>query len=114
MFMALFVVYGFDTAGTFGEETLDAGRQAPRGVLSAIWLSGIVGAIFLLAVMLSFTDMAKAVDTGQKFGFPIADTIKENLTFALGGVTLGDLYLVRDPRSRCTSARSRSRARRPG
>ena len=24
MFMALFVVYGFDTAGTFGEETLDA------------------------------------------------------------------------------------------
>ena len=29
MFMALFVVYGFDTAGTFGEETLDADRQAP-------------------------------------------------------------------------------------
>ena len=34
MFMALFVVYGFDTAGTFGEETVDASRQAPRGVLS--------------------------------------------------------------------------------
>ena len=34
MFMALFVVYGFDTAGTFGEETVDAGRQAPRGVLA--------------------------------------------------------------------------------
>ena len=27
MFMALFVVYGFDTAGTFGEETLDASRR---------------------------------------------------------------------------------------
>jgi urea carboxylase system permease len=94
MFMALFVVYGFDTAGTFGEETLDASRQAPRGVLSAIWLSGIVGAIFLLAVTLSFQDMSKAVATGQAFGFPIADTIKENLTFALGGITLGDLYLV--------------------
>ena len=59
MFMALFVVYGFDTAGTFGEETLDAGRQAPRGVLSAIWLSGLVGAIFLLAVTLSFKDIAR-------------------------------------------------------
>jgi amino acid transporter len=94
MFMALFVVYGFDTAGTFGEETLDAGRQAPRGVLSAIWLSGIVGAIFLLAVTLSFQDVGKAIETGQKFGFPIADTIKENLTFAIGGITLGDLYLV--------------------
>ena len=60
MFMALFVVYGFDTAGTFGEETVDAGRQAPRGVLSSIWLSGIVGAIFLLAVTLSFKDIAAA------------------------------------------------------
>lgn len=94
MFMALFVVYGFDTAGTFGEETLDASRQAPRGILSAIWLSGIVGAIFLLAVTLSFKDMGAAVATGQAFGFPIADTIKENLTFSIGGVTLGELYLV--------------------
>lgn len=94
MFMALFVVYGFDTAGTFGEETLDAGRQAPRGVLSAIWLSGLVGAIFLLAVTLSFKDMAAAIAEGQAAGFPIATTIKDNLTFALGGITLGELYLV--------------------
>jgi amino acid transporter len=95
MFMALFVVYGFDTAGTFGEETLDSARQAPRGVLSAIWLSGAVGAIFLLAVTLSFTDVGAAVQTGQAFGFPIADTIKDNLTFGLlGAFTMGDLYLV--------------------
>ena len=83
--MALFVVYGFDTAGTFGEETIDASRQAPRGILSAIWLSGIVGAIFLLAVILSFQDMTAAIATGQAFGFPIADTIKQNLTFASAG-----------------------------
>ncbi|MEA2536543.1 MAG: hypothetical protein QOF11_777 [Chloroflexota bacterium] len=94
MFMALFVVYGFDTAGTFGEETLDASRQAPRGVLSAIWLSGLVGGIFLLAVTLSFKDIAAAVAEGQAFGFPIATTIKDNLTFQLGPTTLGDLYLV--------------------
>jgi urea carboxylase system permease len=94
-FMALFVVYGFDTAGTFGEETLDASRQAPRGILSAIWLSGVVGAIFLLAVTLSFQDMGAAVKSGQEFGFPIADTIKTNLVFAFpGGFTMGDLYLV--------------------
>lgn len=94
MFMALFVVYGFDTAGTFGEETVDASRQAPRGVLSAIWLSGLVGGIFLLAVTLSFQDVGAAVATGQAFGFPIADTIKENLTFSFGFITLGELYLV--------------------
>jgi amino acid transporter len=94
MFLALFVVYGFDTAGTFGEETVDASRHAPRGVLTAIWLSGIAGFIFLLGVILSFKDMNKAVADGQAFGFPFAETIKENLTMGLGGVTLGDVYLV--------------------
>ncbi len=95
MFMALFVVYGFDTAGTFGEETVDAGRQAPRGVLSAIWLSGIIGFVFLLAVDLSFRDVGKAVAEGQAFGFPFATTILENLTTNLfGDFTLGKLYLL--------------------
>jgi amino acid transporter len=93
-FIALFVVYGFDTAGTFGEETLDAGRQAPRGILSAIWLSGIIGAVFLLAILLSFKDVDAAIAEGQAFGFPIATTITENLNQEIaGGVTFGELYL---------------------
>ena len=93
MFLALFVVYGFDTAGTFGEETVDAGRMAPRGILSAIWLSGLAGFLFLLGVILSFKDIGKAVAEGQAFGFPFATTIKENLTASIGGITLGDVYL---------------------
>jgi amino acid transporter len=93
-FIALFVVYGFDTAGTFGEETVDAGRQAPRGILSAIWLSGIVGAVFLLAILLSFKDIDAAIKEGQAFGFPIATTITDNLNQEIaGGITFGELYL---------------------
>jgi amino acid transporter len=93
-FIALFVVYGFDTAGTFGEETIDAGRQAPRGILSAIWLSGIVGAIFLLAILLSFQDLDAAIAEGQAFGFPIATTLQQNLTQEIvAGITFGELYL---------------------
>src|SRR5436309_8262180 len=84
MFMALFVVYGFDTAGTFGEETLDASRQAPRGILSAIWLSGIIGAVFLLAIILAIPDLAASF----KDPAPIATTIKAGL-----GNTMGDVYL---------------------
>jgi amino acid transporter len=43
---------------------------------------------------LSFKDMGAAVKEGQAAGFPIATTIKDNLTFSVGGVTLGELYLV--------------------
>ena len=84
MFMSLFVVYGFDTAGTFGEETLDASRQAPRGVLSAIWLSGIVGAVFLLAIVLATPDMNAALSDPA----PIATAIEAGL-----GQTFGSIYL---------------------
>ncbi len=85
MFMSLFVVYGFDTAGTFGEETLDASRQAPRGILSAIWLSGIVGAIFLLAIILATPDMTAALTDPA----PITTAIKAAL-----GDTFGNVYLL--------------------
>jgi len=84
MFMSLFVVYGFDTAGTFGEETIDASRQAPRGILTAIWVSGAIGAVFLLAVILATPDMQAAF----KDPFPIATAIKAGL-----GDTFGTIYL---------------------
>ena len=90
MFMALFVVYGFDTAGTFGEETLDASRQAPRGVLWSVAVSGIVGTVFLLAVILAIPDVPAAM--GQ--AFPIADTITATLTYEIAaGITVGEIYL---------------------
>ena len=94
MFMALFVVYGFDTAGTFGEETVDASRQAPRGVLWSVAISGIVGVVFLLAVILAIPSMPDAIAEGQALGFPIATTIQATLTAELvAGITVGEVYL---------------------
>jgi urea carboxylase system permease len=93
-FMSIFIVYGFDTAGSFGEETLDASRQAPRGVLSSIWISGAVGVVFLLAVILSLQDIPAAMAEGLAGGFPIATTINQNLTAELAGISVGEVYLL--------------------
>ena len=100
MFMALFVVYGFDTAGTFGEETIDASRQAPRGVLSAIWLSGLVGAVFLLAVILvDSRTWARRSRRARRSGSRSPTTIKQNLTYDdLGRDHARRPVPVRDPR----------------
>ena len=86
-FMSLFVVYGFDTAGTYGEETLDASRQAPRGILSAILLSGLIGAIFILAILLSAKDLNGLISSAAPF--PIADVIHENMGDFWGNIYLG-------------------------
>ncbi len=95
-YMSVFIVYGFDTAGTFGEETVDASRQAPKGVLSSIWISGAVGVVFLLAIILSIKDIPARMAGGLSGAeFPIATTILDNLNQTLvGDLTLGEVYLA--------------------
>ena len=46
--MPLYVMYGFDTAGSLAEETDDPSRRAPRAVLQALATAGTMG--FLLIV----------------------------------------------------------------
>lgn len=94
-FMAAFVVYGFDTAGTFGEETLDATRQAPRGLLSSVLISGLVGAIFIPAVILATPDVPASMQEGLAGGFPIATVISNAFgTKLIGNLTGADIYLL--------------------
>jgi urea carboxylase system permease len=59
MFMSLFVIFGFDTAGSLGEETVDPQREAPRGVLLSIGLSFFAGLLFLGAAVLAIKDVPK-------------------------------------------------------
>jgi amino acid transporter len=94
MFMSVFIVYGFDTAGSFGEETVDPGRQAPRGVLSSILMSFVVGLIFIPAVILAAPDISATMAEGGAGGFPVGTIIAGALTQELlFGITLGELYL---------------------
>jgi hypothetical protein len=100
----LFVVYGFDTAGTFGEETLDASRQAPRGISRRSGCPGIVGAIFLLAVILATPDMpaASRIRSRSPTAIKAGSRRTRSATVYLFVILLAS-----------SSARRRSRARRP-
>lgn len=53
MLMSLFVVYGFDTAGTLAEETHDPSRSAPRALLLALLGSFLLGGLFLVGAILA-------------------------------------------------------------
>lgn len=63
MLMSLFVVYGFDTAGTLAEETHNPSRAVPRALLVALLGSFIIGGLFLLGSVLAIPsgsgDLAK-------------------------------------------------------
>src|SRR5256712_855514 len=56
MFMSLFVIYGFDTAGTLAEETQDPRREAPRAIIGSIIGAFVIGGAFLYPVLLALPD----------------------------------------------------------
>lgn len=95
MYMSIFILFGFDTAGTFGEETVDAGRQAPRGVILSVLASGVVGIVFFLGILLAIPDVGATIEEGLGGGFPIATIITTNLnTEVAAGITFGEIYLL--------------------
>ncbi len=91
LFMSLYVIYGFDTAGTLGEETRDPQRNAPRGVLWSIGLSFIAGLLFLGGTILSIKDLPKI--EGIAGGANYTQTLPTIIQDALGPV-FGTIYLV--------------------
>jgi urea carboxylase system permease len=90
LFMSLFVIYGFDTAGTLGEETRNPQKNAPRGVLWSIGLSFIAGLLFLGGTLLSIKNYPKIEGIAQGTNFLTA--LPQIIQDALGQFW-GDVYL---------------------
>jgi urea carboxylase system permease len=85
MFMSLFVIYGFDTAGSLGEETVNPGREAPRGVLLAIGLSFLAGFLFLGAAVIAIKNVPAIMASAT----PLPDIIQGAF-----GTGWGKVYLI--------------------
>jgi urea carboxylase system permease len=84
MFMSLFVIYGFDTAGTLAEETRDPRREAPKAIIGSIVGAFIIGGIFLYAMLLAIPNLPDAI----KGGFGPAQIIDANFGNAFSTVFL--------------------------
>src|SRR5438132_4776817 len=84
MFMSLFVIYGFDTAGTLAEETKDPRREAPKAIIGSIIGAFIIGGIFLYAMLLAIPNLKD----GIKNGFGPAAIIDANFGNAFSTVFL--------------------------
>jgi urea carboxylase system permease len=83
--MAAYVMVGFDSAGELSEETHNPRRTAPKAIIGALCVSGIGGALLLLAAIMA----APSLTSGDlsTVGLPYV------LTAALG-TTLGKIFLV--------------------
>jgi urea carboxylase system permease len=82
-----YVMYGFDTAASLGEETVDPRRTAPRAILRAIMASFVLGGLILLFAILAAPDLTDP-RIGEKDG-----GLQYIVLLVLGG-TLGKVMLI--------------------
>jgi amino acid transporter len=61
--MPLYVMYGFDTAGSLAEETDDPRRRAPRAVLQALATAGTMGFLLIVFGTMAVSDKLYADPT---------------------------------------------------
>ncbi|HLX33408.1 MAG TPA: APC family permease [Gaiellaceae bacterium] len=84
MFMALFVIYGFDTAGTLAEETRNPRVEAPKAILGSIAGAFVIGGIFLFCMLLAIPNLKDAISGA----FTPASIIESNFGSAMSAAFL--------------------------
>jgi urea carboxylase system permease len=80
-----YVMYGFDTASSLGEETMDPRRTAPAAILRAIIASFVIGGLILLFAILAMPDL-----TDPEIG---VSGLQYIILTVLGG-TVGTIFLI--------------------
>jgi urea carboxylase system permease len=80
-----YVMYGFDTASSLGEETVDPRKNAPTAILRALVASFFIGGAILLGALMAVGDIrAEELSTGG-LQYVVLDVL---------GSTVGKIFLI--------------------
>src|SRR3954471_25034685 len=88
--MAAYVMVGFDSAGELAEETKAPRRAAPRAILRALTVSGVGGALLLLAGILA----APSLTDGNLASIGLPYVLTSSLGDTVGKVFLADVTIA--------------------
>ncbi|GAA4843194.1 APC family permease [Saccharopolyspora rosea] len=80
-----YVMYGFDTAASLGEESIDPHRNAPRAILRALIASFILGGLIIILSLMAAKDLHAPQLTTDGLQFVLTDSL---------GPVIGRLFLL--------------------
>ena len=83
---------GYDASAHITEETVDPSRNAPRGIVLSVAVSGVVGFFMLLAVTLAIGDLAATVRSPNPFIFVLQAALGERFGSALVWTVMGAMW----------------------
>ena len=90
LILAVYTITGFDASAHTSEETRDAAKTVPKGIVSSVVYSAIFGYIMICTFVLVMPDVA----TGVKQGFGFFDALLGMLPVALKIILSVGIFLV--------------------
>lgn len=69
LLLPAYTITGFDASAHAAEETHQASRNVPRGIVRSVWVSGLAGWVMLAAAVLAIPDPNEAAAQGERL-FP--------------------------------------------
>jgi urea carboxylase system permease len=85
LLLGLLVMWGFDTAGSLGEETINPRKTSPRAIIRALLASAIFGALLILTAVMSVGDTADPNISAEGLAYVVQTVL---------GEPLGNLMLI--------------------
>jgi amino acid transporter len=75
LLLPIYTITGFDASAHTAEETQDAARAVPKGIINSVLWSAFFGYLMLAAFVLAIPDMDKAAASGWNVFFGTADAV---------------------------------------
>lgn len=75
LLLPIYTITGFDASAHTAEETKDAARAVPRGIVNSVIYSALFGWVMLSAFVLAIPDMDKAAASGWNVFFVTLDVV---------------------------------------
>ena len=83
---------GYDASAHVAEETKGAQEAAPRGIVNAVWVSGVVGFVMLLVITLAIGDLETTAKSANPFVFVVRTALGGRLGAALVWMVIGAMW----------------------
>lgn len=84
LLLTVYTITGFDASAHTSEETRDAARNVPKGMLRAVFWSALFGYIMVCAFLLVMPDIGAGVKQGSGFFSALLSTLPAGLRYPLG------------------------------
>ena len=85
LILGLYVMWGFDSATTLGEETINPRKNGPKAIIRALLASGVFGALLILFAVMAVKDLGSEDIASGGLSYIVTSTL---------GDTIGDVFLV--------------------